>query len=182
MKELEYNLQSRFQFLVEPLPCLPHKCACCGRSFSPDPNPDEKLQFLDWNLEIEFFGKVYLCTDCLREACNQMGYASPEQVTRLESELKASKNTATAYMKENQELRNALASLNSVFGSGPVTVESLESVLDKTLEEELGDDINANDITLRDSTGKEGSIKQTDESGSSDVSNNENDGDFTNLL
>lgn len=167
MQELEYNYQSKYQLVKEPLQSLPHKCAGCNRESSHDPqNP---LEFVDWNLEVEFFGKIFICTDCLREMCNQMGYANPAQVAKLEHRLAMYDKVLNSYDEQNQELKNALGSLGVVFSS---PVPELPSMVP---------DEEDDDITLGDSEGETGSTEQATESGSTDVPSDESD-DLSDLI
>jgi len=170
MQELAYNYQSKFQLVTEPLQCLPHKCAACSRESNY--NREAPLQFVDWNLEVEFFGKVLICTDCLREMCNQMGYASPTQVAKLEKEKLLYLTYSNQLEKENQELKNALGSLGVVFNSPTIVINS-DPVIKEDDENDDADDVNADDITIGDTEGKTESTEQTPIAGSTDISDNE---------
>lgn len=179
MQELEYNYQSKFQLVTEPIQCLPHKCAACSRESSFKPN--EPLQFVDWNLEVEFFGKIFICTDCLREMCNQMGYASPQQVIRLESQRNVFADWYNNLKKENEELRNALGSLGVVFDNPIPELPDLVSIEEPDEDDEVrvGDQ---DDITLGSTEGETGSTEQTPESGSTDVHSNESADELSDLI
>lgn len=172
MKALEYDYQGKFQLVTEPLQSLPHKCAGCNRESSYDSqNP---LQFVDWNLEVEFFGKIFICTDCLREMCNQMGYASPKQVIMLESNSKLYFDRCKQLESENEELRNALGSLGVVFNNPIPSVDDL--VPDKE------DDDNADDITLGSTERETRSVEQTTKPGSTDVHDDASTDELSDLI
>ncbi len=54
----EAQINGRFKMLERPA-SLPGKCACCGAVNKP---------VLDFNFDLDFYGAVYLCVDCLGEA------------------------------------------------------------------------------------------------------------------
>lgn len=65
------NLLSRFQIVEGNPPHLPHKCSVCGSISG---------TFIDFGLDLEFYGTVYLCLDnCIRQLANELGYRSPSQ-------------------------------------------------------------------------------------------------------
>lgn len=116
---IRYNPQAKFQWWPGAPQQAPHRCANCGNG-----NIDK---FLDWHLDIEFYGKVVFCPLCFTEAANQLGYASPEQWERVINTLHMYAETIEDLRSENEELRNALASFNSVFARGSTT-DSLSSL------------------------------------------------------
>lgn len=54
----EAQINGRFKFLERPA-SLPGKCACCGAVTKP---------VIDFGFDLDFYGVVYLCVDCLGEA------------------------------------------------------------------------------------------------------------------
>lgn len=133
LANLEYNPQSKFLLVKEPLQQLPHRCCACTRY-----GADNSLEFIDFNLDIEFYGKIFICVDCVREMANQLGYSDPQQVSTMQSTVDGLTQSYEGALEENEELRNALAGFRTVFGSGDVTVsDSFASVEgEDTLTEE----------------------------------------------
>lgn len=164
--------QSKFQFFTEPLQTLPHKCAGCSRYSSND--PDNPLRFVSWNLDVEFYGVIYICVDCLRQMAERMGYMEPKNVKSLIAKKSQLIQDVSNLLNENMELRNALGIVERVRSDS--SVDSVSSVPDEESDEEsdvkVGD---GDDITLGDSEGENRSLEQTTESGSTDVSDNEDD-------
>lgn len=68
MASPESVINGRFKFLERPN-VAPGKCACCGSVERP---------VVDFNFDLDFYGVVYLCTDCLREAADIAGITSTE--------------------------------------------------------------------------------------------------------
>lgn len=68
----EAQINGRFKFLERPA-ALPGKCACCGAVDKP---------VLDFGMDLDFYGAVYLCVECLGEAFTIMRdtYAGPQSV------------------------------------------------------------------------------------------------------
>ena len=58
----EAQINGRFKMLERPV-ALPGKCACCGAVNKP---------VLDFNFDLDFYGAVYLCVECLGEAFTTM--------------------------------------------------------------------------------------------------------------
>lgn len=160
---LEYNHQSKFLVIMEPLQQLPHKCVACYRYGSGD--IAKPLGFIDFNMEIEFYGKVFICLDCVTEMANQHGYASPDQISVLKEHNDVLQISLEAEQQKNEVLSNALAGFRSVFGTSaddtatPYFPDEGESGGPEELP-----DINP------ETTGTEPELtEQTDESGSTDV-------------
>lgn len=136
ISNLEYNPQSKFLLVGEPLQQLPHKCCACSRYGSNI--PEEPLEFIDFNLDIEFYGKIFICVDCVREMANQLGFMDPSQVKQLVAKKSELIGDVSNLLNENKELRDALAGFRTVFGSSDTTVsDSFASVEgEDTLTEE----------------------------------------------
>lgn len=114
----------------------PGTCIVCGSAGGDD------REFLDIDMDIEYYGAVYFCTHCLGETVGAMGYVSRETVAATEAELEALKiERAQAFNKE--QLVNEF--LDTLFSSGSVYLssrnllsqhrsanEDLESFLDGT--------------------------------------------------
>lgn len=112
---------SRFQIVERPV-AHPGKCVVCGATDRP---------VLDWNMDIEDFGTVYVCLDCGSEMARALGFSSPDEVEAIRLEAGQS---ITAYLDErdekviSNELYAALSHCVSVFavthGSGDVYLDA----------------------------------------------------------
>jgi hypothetical protein len=95
---------ARFPIISAGEMVLPAKCHSCGSC-------DQKRQYIDLTLQVEFYGSVYLCTFCFGSVA-----ADIEYVPALEVELAASHLTDQCASNakldaENKALRYALATL-----------------------------------------------------------------------
>lgn len=168
----EFNAQSRFLFIEGPLQQLPHCCASCRRYDNANPDLEGHLQFLDFNVEVEFFGKIFLCRDCLREVNNQLGWADEIQVERAQAHVQDLLEQVRLLSEENENLRNAVGNLSSV-ASRPVSFGTSLMVPMEISEEpsggESGNAVDANDDSKESDGVNKGSAEQDDEQGSPDL-------------
>jgi len=174
LEEITYQALSKFQTLQEPLQNPPHKCCGCGRYSSGDPN--EPLTFIDMGFDIEFLGQAYICVQgCFREAMNQLGVLTREQSLRLESKLEAAERENQLLAEENKEYRDAFGSVTRAVGAGRRRSLDLRTTNPEPVSREENEPIISTRISKGSSGRKEGSTQQTDERGSSDLSNHESD-------
>lgn len=73
MASPESVINGRFKFLDRPA-ALPGKCACCGSVERP---------VVDFNFDLDFYGVVYLCVDCLGEAASIAGILNDPSKTQV---------------------------------------------------------------------------------------------------
>ena len=84
---------SRFQIVEGNPPHLPHKCSVCGSISG---------TFIDFGLDLEFYGTVYLCVDnCIKQLTHELGYATPKQRALYQE-------SESRLRKENNDLRDRL--------------------------------------------------------------------------
>lgn len=57
---------------------LPHKCASCGCSTNHDGR-----KYLDFGISIDFYGVLYICSQCIVPLMNSHGWLSPDQSQEL---------------------------------------------------------------------------------------------------
>lgn len=102
---------SRFQIVEGNPPHLPNKCAVCGSING---------TFIDFGLDLEFYGTVYLCLDnCIKQLSLELGFFSPSQhKTVQESEARL--------RKENNDLRDRL----EVVENGMAALRRIDSYRD----------------------------------------------------
>ena len=115
-----FPLSGRIKLLSNP-DALPAKCAICGY-----PGGDQR-KFVDFGLDIDYYGVIYLCTDCMNEIAVGIGYLLPEVVTKITAEnelLKEALKVAQADQEILYELRTHLGLFSGTI-HGPVLDESL---------------------------------------------------------
>lgn len=98
---------SRFKIVERPF-AAPGKCAVCGATEKP---------VVDFGFDLDWYGVVYFCLDCLTEVASTIGMVPHEALTVLEGEFEQTLNT---YLTTNKlrlitdEQYNAIA---MAFGS-----------------------------------------------------------------
>lgn len=106
---LQYSYLDKFQIQTGPCQIPPHKCAGCGRALV-----NSSDTWVDWNFDVEFYGQVIICTDCFRQAANQLEYAAPEQWKEMFQETQKQFSVIQDLLQENKRLRDVLASLGLI--------------------------------------------------------------------
>lgn len=101
---------------IIPLPlALPGKCIVCGAS-----NNDDGRQYIDFGLEIDFYGVVYFCTHCMSETAVAIGYRSPSLFAVIEEENIEFAGKLSELSAENVKLRVALSQLDFLGTHGAI--------------------------------------------------------------
>lgn len=97
---------SRFFLLSAGQMVLPAKCHSCGSC-------DTDRQYIDIQLQIEFYGSVYICTFCFVTVAEQVGYVQFIAVKYLEEQLEVAKVTIKELTKKDEQLSTVLGLFNS---------------------------------------------------------------------
>lgn len=108
-ENLQYSYLDKFQIMTGPCQIPPHKCAGCGRALVSSSDT-----WVDWNFDVDFYGQVIICTDCFRQAANQLEYAAPEQWKEMHAETVKQFEVIQDLLQENKRLRDVLASLGLI--------------------------------------------------------------------
>lgn len=108
MNLLNFIAQSRFQVLENP-PSAPSKCAFCGIGH----NDDGRRLFIDTSLDLDFYGVVYMCSTCLNEIAESLGYISNDKWDGLKLKLDHTQMENNELKGENEGLRTAIISLSN---------------------------------------------------------------------
>lgn len=87
-----FKTSSRFQLVDSP--ALPGKCAVCGYSASGESEPSDRRRYIDFGMDLDYYGAVVICTTCIEEVATGMGYILPERADEIinESERVKSEN------------------------------------------------------------------------------------------
>lgn len=111
---------SKVQVVAYPTQ-LPSKCACCGSV----PNGHTELKntryFVDFGLDLNEFGTVYLCSDCFVEAASKFGFINGKHAAEYAFQI-------DALTQENINLRSQVESVKSVTAA----IVNLHSVVDSS--------------------------------------------------
>lgn len=131
----EFNVQSKFQFIDAPLQQGPNHCATCGRYDNvTDPAHYKPLKFCDPNFELEFYGKLFLCVDCIKEMAMQLGMVLPERVLPVEEALLRLSEEHVEVLNENSRLQGELSAFSSFVNSGDRSLLPADSAVSSSTE------------------------------------------------
>lgn len=100
----------RIQWLSRPI-ALPGCCSICGYSGTNVDSLSDRRAFVDWNLDLEFYGRVYICSTCILQAVNGLGWLGPEQVELLHTRIQTQEAELIILREQNERLRSSMASL-----------------------------------------------------------------------
>jgi len=104
---------SKFQ-LVKWLP-LPGKCASCGYSGGTnDLSADYERMFIDFGFDVDFYGVVGFCTDCVKEMGTVLGLVPPEEYQKVLTDLSAEISRSQELGLANDQLRGTIHTLTDV--------------------------------------------------------------------
>ena len=94
----------------------PGKCAVCGYAGG---EAGIGRQFIDIGWNMEDYGAVYFCTDCILEVSNYLGYGSPDQTAKLLTENMALSDRIVELENERNSLNRTVRDLfNGRSGTG----------------------------------------------------------------
>lgn len=102
------SVDSRIQLLDRPK-AAPGHCAICG--FAGGFESDGR-KFIDWGWDIDFYGAVIICSLCVENIANLLGFASPEQVAGYENSLTVYLLRVSDLEAENAGLRSSVDSFD----------------------------------------------------------------------
>jgi len=105
MIDLDQQGSNKIQ-ISEHANAAPNKCANC--SFS---GYEPGRFFVDFGVDLEFYGTIYLCTNCFAECANIIGWISPAEADQLKSR----DAELTAEVERLREFENKYVSIASYF-------------------------------------------------------------------
>ncbi len=117
----------RFQLLDKPI-AAPGKCAVCGSVSKP---------VIDFNFNLDWYGAVYFCVECMQSAAKAIGLVSIEEYTVLAQEnadviIKfCEENSFVIVTREQYEQYKSFigflaTSVSAIANSFPVPVETID--------------------------------------------------------
>lgn len=101
MTEVINTPGSRLNFSDFPT-AIPGKCTICGSVGG------DGRKFVDFGLDLEFYGVVYFCTLCFTNALNELGWLSPEQNSAFRKKCNDAIDKIAELEAQNVQLRSAL--------------------------------------------------------------------------
>lgn len=118
-------------------PHTPHRCIVCAVV------PSIENPVLDLDKQIDFYGMVYLCYRCTVNIATQIGFAIPEEATRLREENVSLKEKINRIPSVTERLVNDIRDL-SIAASADLLSDPLPVVLaDDKKPEQVNTGVNA---------------------------------------
>lgn len=162
------DLLSKVQLIKGTPPCQPGKCAICGNC------GDMDSEFLDFGLELDFYGVVYFCSSCVMgDVLSAMDLVLRERLEEVQDLLEHEKSRAETFLQTNIELRGIIDSLTN--NHGFVVSDSGDSSISEqpVVDEKPETAQSAEPISRKSTATKSRSAKQTNVTGSTSVRNDD---------
>lgn len=105
---------SRFQILSHNELQYPHKCGTCG-SFS----GDNGKRYVDFGCWVEYYGTVYICTECFLGATTELNVVPMSRFKALEQNNAELQVVVQTLISENRALRDGIDHIRSSAASRP---------------------------------------------------------------
>ena len=158
----------RFQVLSHNELKFPHRCATCA-SFS----GDNGREFIDFGLFVEFYGSVYICTECFLGAVDSIKPRRRQMYDARVNELQA---VVMTLIKENRTLRDGIDLLRAIDhpntdtdDGNVVPTQSVEAGPDRLPEKPEASNPTPDRVTDVRESGEAGSSEQVNVEGPADV-------------
>lgn len=107
---------SRFTLLDKPL-VLPMKCAICFSSAT-----DRK--YVDLDISFDRYGRIYLCSSCILEVASLINLVPVAELAVAKAAYKSAIRKLAGVVQENEDLRNAVATLRNLDNLGDSVLDS----------------------------------------------------------
>ncbi|HEY0750374.1 MAG TPA: hypothetical protein VGD26_04430, partial [Chitinophagaceae bacterium] len=86
-------------------PGVPSCCAICRRG------SDGELDFVDFQLSVDYYGAIVICTTCIAPVAQVLGYVHEDNVTSVKDHAHVLSLEVERLIKENERLRNTMDSV-----------------------------------------------------------------------
>lgn len=110
----EYSVREtageRIQILSRPL-ALPGCCAICGFNGTNASDLTDQRIFVDFNLDVDYYGRIYWCSTCFLQGANNLGWLSVDQAEQLRAKISVLESERIVLLEQNERLRASLSSL-----------------------------------------------------------------------
>lgn len=96
----------RVRIVTEP--ALPATCAICVRS------ANGQIRFIDFNADLDYYGAIVICEDCMRESLTLLGFTDEINFTNKVSELEKKQQELEVAQNELDKYRTIVNGLRDV--------------------------------------------------------------------
>lgn len=147
------SAQSRYQILNTPV-LAPGVCFTCGASDS-----EHGRVYIDFGKQIDWYGAVYLCSECIREVAEAIGFIPVDKFNNLYDDNKKLQILVDQANKSLENIRNVYADLFAGRVDVPSSfddVSSTDSTDATTVDEILRIDVSG-DSDAEQTTSEQGS-------------------------
>jgi hypothetical protein len=97
---------SRVALITEP--ALPAECVICKRS------ANGKVQFVDFNASLDYYGAIVICEDCIKETLRLMGFSDRGVNERLIESLGRQQKINTELLAKLDKYESVVVNLQEV--------------------------------------------------------------------
>ena len=154
----------RIMIIPRPL-TLPGSCAVCGYSGTVQGAEGDTRVFIDFQLDLDYHGRVYWCSTCLLEAATLLGWLGVKQAEELRNSVASQESELIVLREQNERLRSSLASL---LGKPDTSVSNLLSSSNED-EQPGGQESPSDQLTLDESSSEQESAGVSSDSNSFDT-------------
>ena len=147
---------------------FPHTCVCGNPG-----NGDKDKAFVDTGLTVDYHGAVYICKDCFVEMALGFGFFKDDIKIKLEKEVEDLKASLESITEESVGIKRVMDNFRSMLVPNPVVDVPIVGTTPKSRHRTKS--------TKSSTEGEGGSSEQTDESGSTELSS-DNDAVIAELL
>lgn len=156
---MPYDPRGKIQ-IIKNTEALPAKCVVCHKPV------DGNREFVDFGFDIDFYGQVLFCVDCMRPVAEACDYIPYEEFKKLSDVLEISLDRGKELEADRDNIRDLLDGLLGYKSSVAVSPEQLDVSESEELEDSSGNTEPADSTTV----GTEPDIDESDsESGQRDV-------------
>jgi len=100
----------RIRVLSRPI-VAPGKCVVCGHTGTNDTGDPQEVLFFDFSFDIDYYGRVYFCTQCMVQMMGSLGFITPTQAEQLRDKVAEQESELIVLRDQNERLRGSLNSL-----------------------------------------------------------------------
>lgn len=141
--------QSRIRILNTPV-LAPGVCCLCGSA------GDDKRTFVDFGKQLDWYGAVYFCSECINECVLATGHVKVSLFKQLDNELQDLKLEYRSLTYKFEAVKNVLHYLSSdIVDRGPMSVDDFVQCIVDALEKPRAHEGTTSDSDVDDSDSDE---------------------------
>lgn len=107
-KRRRMSLTESDKVVLTKYPIAPSKCVICLRS------SNGVLNFIDFQMSLDIYGSVNICTDCCASVAQLLGYVEKNFLNDADDQIRNLVETNRKLVSENEQLRSTLDSLFNI--------------------------------------------------------------------